>query len=200
MKFSSHTSESPLIDNVYDAIPTAYTTLIFLQCIVSVAAAAMFVPPPRRPDINVQPNAKKAYTIYTLASPQAYKNQIAGVEHATGNNSFVSRVLRVINNRGQSKDTIIGEDGLTFGIKDFTSGGVYKLLKLIDERYPGEVKATFGSFAAFALNAGWLDRHTSKQDDHGLVAERQLRVGLDRILTKSALSWRATRAALVKRL
>ncbi len=157
-------------------------TLALPFCAVS--ADGPFPAPERSPKITDDPAGAKSYTIYKLADDAVRKKQAAIVQRITGNGSFASRVLTVISDHGHSKEftTITGEDGLTFGIKDFTSGGVHPLLALIEERFPGAVALEFGAFAPQAAHKAWLDQHTSAADDHGLVAETGLRVGLDRVL------------------
>jgi hypothetical protein len=144
----------------------------------------------RNPDITTKPtyqdNAAASggqYTEYKLKDAAARKAAVEMVRKVTATNSFVARTLRVITGNGGSKifETITGQDGLTFGVKDFTSGGLLPLLELIEKHHPGEVKAAFGD-QTHVLEKGWLDKHASTRNDHGLVALPEVRVGLDRIL------------------
>jgi hypothetical protein len=96
----------------------------------------------------------------------------------------------MISNYGLSKkfETITGEDGLTFGIKDFTSGGVLPLLQLVNQQDSKAVSRAFGpAMAPNVLSLAWFGAHSSAHDDHGLVAIRDFRVGLDQILDNRAL-------------
>jgi hypothetical protein len=144
----------------------------------------------RNPDITTQPayqnNAGAAggqYTEYKLKDAAARKAAVEMVRKVTAPDSFVARALRVITGNGGSKifETITGQDGLTFGVKDFTSGGLLPLVELIEKRHPGAVKQAFGADTR-VLENGWLATHTSARNDHGLVALAEVRIGLDRIL------------------
>ena len=110
---------------------------------------------------------------------------MAEIRSVTSNGSFISRSLLVISNNGLSKkfETITGEDGLTFGVKDFTSGGVFPLLQLINQQNPEAIETAFGSFTPNVLDRKFLDAKTSRDDDHGLIAIREFRKGLDQILS-----------------
>ena len=147
----------------------------------------------RKPNIGAEPTYRNTsepcgghYTEYELKDSGARKYAVAEVRQVTAADSFVSRTLRVIIGNGGSKTfgTITGQDGLTFGIKDFTSGGLLPLLKLIEQRHPSAVKEAFGPETQ-VLTSGWLPARTSALNDHGLLAIKEIRVGLDRVLSNS---------------
>lgn len=172
--------------------PPQKLAVLCLSLLASTALAAPPKPPyARNPDITTEPNfrnvaepAGSQYTEYHLKDSAVRKHAIAEVQKATGPNSFVARSLRVITGNGGSKifETVTGQDGLTFGIKDFTSGGLLPLLQLIENHHPGAVKAAFGPDTP-VLKSGWLAARTSAVNDHGLIALKDVRVGLDRILS-----------------
>ena len=158
---------------------------------MSSAIAETPKPPARNPDIGTEPRyqdtakpSSAQYTEYKLRDSDIRAYAVAEVRQVTDSDSFVARTLRVITGNGGSKifETITGEDGLTFGIKDFTSGGLLPLLQLIEKNHPGAVKDAFGQQTS-VLKDGWLAAHTSDLNDHGLVAIKEVRVGLDRILS-----------------
>jgi hypothetical protein len=166
-----------------------FTLSGFAVCRLALAEAPK-PPLARNPDITTKPvywnnsNASGGqYTEYKLKDAAARKKAVEMVRKVTATDSFVARTLRVITGNGGSKifETITGQDGLTFGVKDFTSGGLLPLLELIEKHHPGAVKAAF-SDQTHVLEKGWLDRQTSSRNDHGLVALSEVRVGLDRIL------------------
>jgi hypothetical protein len=150
--------------------------------------------PHRNPSIDTEPgHAKGGITEYKLEGSEK-KAAVEDVTRIAGNNNFISRLLLMITNYGESKNfyTITGQDGLTFGIKDFTGGGLTPLMALIQERYPGDVEAAFGKeWANRVLDKVWTNQWTNKdaerkgltKDDKGLVTIREVRIGLDRILT-----------------
>ncbi|WP_395753693.1 hypothetical protein [Prosthecobacter sp.] len=143
---------------------------------------------PRQPGIEQSPHGS-SYTTYDFAHGADRERAVAEVLAVTANGSFISRSLLAITNRGLSKkfETITGEDGLTFGIKDFTSGAVLPLLQVIHQQDAGAVARAFGAeFAAKVLDAHWLKAHTSKSNDQGLIASREFRVGLDVLLSERA--------------
>jgi hypothetical protein len=142
----------------------------------------------RKPPIDSDP-ASKQFTTYDFANNADRERAVAEIRSVTGNGSFISRSLLVISNNGLSKkfETITGEDGLTFGVKDFTSGGVFPLLQLINQQNPEAIETAFGSFTPNVLDRKFLDANTSSRDDHGLIAIREFRKGLDQILTDRAL-------------
>lgn len=145
----------------------------------------------RNPDVVTDPTHKNKlnpkggeYTEYKLKEPAVREFAVAEARAVTGKGSFVARILRVITGNGGSKifETITGQDGLTFGIKDFTSDAVLPLLQLIEKNHPGAVKEAFGDQTQ-VLSNGWLAARKSKINDHGLVALKEIRLGLDRILS-----------------
>ena len=142
----------------------------------------------RKPPIDSDP-ASEQYTTYDFANNADRERAVAEIRSVTSNGSFISRSLLVISNNGLSKkfETITGEDGLTFGVKDFTSGGVFPLLQLINQQNPEAIETAFGSFTPNVLDRKFLDANTSSQDDHGLIAIREFRKGLDQILCDRAL-------------
>jgi hypothetical protein len=149
--------------------------------------------PVRTPDIRVEPTYREKaqptggqYTEYRLKEAEERKKAVADVRRVTGPDSFVARALRVITGNGGSKNflTITGQDGLTFGIKDFTSGGLLPLLQLIETNHHGAVEAAFGKDTP-VLSRNWLKARTSPLNDHGLITIAEVRVGLDRILGDS---------------
>ena len=93
------------------------------------------------------------------------------VLRVAGNGSFVSRCLLVISRHGSSKNfvTITGEDGLTFGIKDFISDSVRSLLLDMEKRAPGTLATVFGSHAGDVVDAKFLAQHTDKATDRGPI-------------------------------
>jgi hypothetical protein len=141
----------------------------------------------RKPSIDSDP-ASKTYTTYDFANNADRDRAVAEIRSVTSNGSFISRSLLMISNNGLSKkfETITGEDGLTFGVKDFTSGGVFPLLQLIDQQNPEAIETAFGPFTPNVLDRKFLDANTSSHDDHGLIAIREFRKGLDQILTDRA--------------
>ena len=162
-----------------------------LVLVTSVMAEAPKPPYVRKPEIGTEPAYRNTvkpsggqYTEYKLKDSEIRKHAVTEVRQVTGADSFVSRTLRVITGNGGSKlfETITGQDGLTFGIKDFTSGGLLPLLKLIEQRHSGAVTEAFGPDTQ-VLKGGWLAARTSALNDHGLVAIKEIRVGLDRILS-----------------
>ncbi len=152
------------------------------------AVGAQAAPLPRKPPIASDPNSSH-YTTYDFANKADRDRAVAEVRSVTENGSFISRSLLMISNRGLSKkfETVTGEDGLTFGIKDFTSGGVLPLLQLINQQDSKAISQAFGpAMAASVLSPAWIKAHTSAHDDRGLVAIRDFRVGLDQILDARA--------------
>jgi hypothetical protein len=156
-----------------------------------VTAEAPKRPYARNPDIVTDPTHRNKpaptggeYTEYKLKEASVREYAITEVRVVTGKKSFVARTLRVITGNGGSKifETITGQDGLTFGIKDFTSDAVLPLLQLIEENHRGAVKEAFGDQTK-VLENGWLAARKSKVNDHGLVALKEIRLGLDRILS-----------------
>lgn len=155
------------------------------------SAEVSSTPYQRSPGIEIAPKySTKAspkhseYTDYALKESEARKIAIEQVRSFTGAKSVLARSLRVITNNGESKifETITGQDGLTFGIKDFTSGGLLPLLKLIEKNHPGSIHAAFGS-GTQVLKGGWIKERISDKNDHGLVALKEIRLGLDQILS-----------------
>lgn len=161
----------------------------FAACLPA-AAEPPKPPPARNPEITTKPAYRNnptasggQYTEYKLKEAAARQGAVAMVRKVTAADSFVARTLRVVTGNGGSKifETITGQDGLTFGVKDFTSGGLLPLLELIEKHHPGAVKAAF-SDQTRVLEKGWLEKQTSSRNDHGLVALSEVRIGLDRIL------------------
>ena len=141
----------------------------------------------RTPSIGSDPHSK-SYTVYEFPHKAEHDPAVAEIRSVASNGSFIARSLLMISDYGLSKnfETITGEDGLTFGVKDFTSGGVFPLLQLVQQQNPLAIQKAFGAFAPNVLSRKWLEAHTSKENDHGLVAIREIRVGLDQILDDRA--------------
>jgi hypothetical protein len=145
----------------------------------------------RFPNINEGPKFRDKdhpsggeYTEYKLKEKDVRAHAIDEVRAVTGSGSFIARSLRVITGNGGSKifETITGEDGLTFGIKDFTSDGLLPLLKLIETNHPGAINGAFGENTK-VLQEGWLAARKSKINDHGLIDIAEVRRGLDVIFS-----------------
>jgi hypothetical protein len=142
----------------------------------------------RNPTIDTQPlhpgGGPSEYTEYKIASAADREAVRQDVLRVAGNGSFVSRCLLVISRHGSSKHfvTITGEDGLTFGIKDFISDSIRSLLLDMEERAPGTLATVFGSHAADVVDANFLARHIEKVTDRGLIGIGWLRVGIDQVL------------------
>ena len=142
----------------------------------------------RNPSIDTPPlhpgGGPSEYTEYKIASAPDRETVRQDVLRVAGNGSFVSRCLLVISRQGSSKNfvTITGEDGLTFGIKDFISDSVRSLLLDMEKRAPGTLAAVFGRHASDAVDANFLARHTEKATDRGLIGIGWLRVGIDQVL------------------
>jgi len=142
----------------------------------------------RNPSIDTPPlhpgGGPSEYTEYKIASAADREAARQDVLRVAGNGSFVSRCLLVISRQGSSKNfvTITGEDGLTFGIKDFISDSVRSLLLDMEKRAPSTLAAVFGSHAGDVVDAKFLARHTSKATDSGLIGIGWLRVGIDQVL------------------
>jgi hypothetical protein len=166
-------------------------SVIFGFGLAFAAVAAPLNPPyARSPHIDQEPNfnhkdhpSGNEYTEYKLKEEHVRAHAIDEVRAVTGAGSFIARSLRVITGNGGSKifETITGEDGLTFGIKDFTSDGLLSLLHLIEKNHPGVVKRAFGENTK-VLEDGWLAAHKSKINDHGLIDIAEVRRGLNVIL------------------
>ena len=135
--------------------------------------------PPRHPG-----GGPSEYTEYKIASAADREAVRQDVLRVAGNGSFVSRCLLVISRQGLSKNfvTITGEDGLTFGIKDFISDSVRSLLLDMEKRAPGTLATVFGSHAGEVVDAKFLAQHTDKATDRGLIGIGWLRVGIDQAL------------------
>lgn len=163
------------------------TALPLAVAVTVMAPPANAAPIPRKPSIDSDPHSS-SYTTYDFANKADRDRAVAEVRSVTNNGSFISRSLLMITNNGLSKkfETITGEDGLTFGIKDFTSGGVFPFLQLVNQQKAQAIPKAFGPFAANVLNQTWLNQHTSAHDDQGLVAIREFRKGLDQILCDRA--------------
>src|ERR1700736_3560296 len=107
------------------------TALLFaLELVLCVCARAI---PPRIPPIEQAPLHPKTST-YTNYKPQPPSRVRDDVLRVTSNNSFISRCLRMISRNGESKnfETITGQDGITFGIKDFaTDDGILSFMRAL---------------------------------------------------------------------
>lgn len=174
--------------NLAPSMSHSFHAAVLLLAVATQAAVADPVSIPRKPGIENDLHSS-SYTTYDFASKEDRDRAVVGVRAVTQNGSFVSRSLLMISNHGLSKkfETITGEDGLTFGVKDFTSGGVLPLLKLINEQDAGAIPKAFGPvLAPKVLQQAWLSEHTSAKDDHGLVALRDFRKGLNQILSDRA--------------
>ena len=142
----------------------------------------------RHPTIDTPPlhpgGGPSQYTEYKIASAADREAVRQDVLRVAGNGSFMSRCLLVISRQGSSKNfvTITGEDGLTFGIKDFISDSVRSLLLDMEKRAPGTLAAAFGSHADDVVDAKFLARNTIKATDRGLIGIGWLRVGIDQLL------------------
>jgi hypothetical protein len=142
----------------------------------------------RNPTIDTPPlhpgGGPSEYTEYKIASAADREAVRQDVLRVAGNGSFVSRCLLVISRQGSSKNfvTITGEDGLTFGIKDFISDSVRSLLLDMEKRAPGTLATVFGSQAGDVVDAKFLAQHTDKATDRGLIGIGWLRVGIDQVL------------------
>jgi hypothetical protein len=142
----------------------------------------------RNPTIDTPPlhpgGGPSEYTEYKIASAADREAVRQDVLRVAGNGSFVSRCLLVISRQGSSKNfvTITGEDGLTFGIKDFISDSVRSLLLDMEKRAPGTLATVFGSHAGDVVDAEFLARHTIKATDRGLIGIGWLRGGIDQVL------------------
>jgi hypothetical protein len=142
----------------------------------------------RNPTIDTPPlhpgGGPSQYTEYKIASAADREAVRQDVLRVAGNGSFVSRCLLVISRQGSSKNfvTITGEDGLTFGIKDFISDSVRSLLLDMEKRAPGTLTTVFGSHADDVVDAKFLAQHTDKATDRGLIGIGWLRVGIDQVL------------------
>lgn len=155
--------------------------------------------PPRTPSIGTDPQHPHS-SQYTEYKPQPPARVKADVTNAISNGSFISRTLGVISRDGSSKnfETITGQDGLTFGIKDFaTDGGIASFFKAVNKAAPGKFSAAFGSHAADLLNdplmgKSWIEKnnaggHGAAANDAGLIRFEWLRRGLDQLLTDPEL-------------
>ena len=78
--------------------------------------------------------------------------------------------------------TITGQDGLTWGIKDFISDSVNPLFTKLDAAWPDVIAAVFGDHADEIRSKHWIKEHTDEHNDRGLVTIQWLRRGLDEIL------------------
>jgi len=78
--------------------------------------------------------------------------------------------------------TITGQDGLTWGIKDFISDSVNPLFTKLDAAWPDVIAAVFGDHADEIRSKHWINEHTDEDNDRGLVTIQWLRRGLDEIL------------------
>ena len=139
----------------------------------------------RIPTIETDPlhPGAKNYTDYQPAAHAERVRARSEVQQVL-NESFIARTLKVITRNGESKnfETITGEDGLTFGIKDFISDTVPSLMKAIHERAPQKLEAAFGARAGDVIPAAWTEAHRSKANDKGIVAIGWFRRGLDQLL------------------
>jgi hypothetical protein len=142
----------------------------------------------RNPTIDTPPlhpgGGASEYTEYKIARVADREAARQDVQRVASNGSFVSRCLLVISRQGSSKNfvTITGEDGLTFGIKDFISDSVRSLLLDMEKRAPGTLATGFGSHAGDAVDAKFLAQHTIKATDRGLIGIGWLRAGIDQVL------------------
>ncbi len=149
-------------------------------------------------------HAEEPYTNY---SPRPYSRAMNDVFNVSRNGSFISRVLRVVtraadadaNSPGEGKnfETITGEDGLTFGITDFT--GVPTFVANLNRAFPDIAQQAFGSNLQNAMSASWYrdnnhgnqwhrdGNHEAGSNDRGAIRTDWLRRGLDEVLTNPAL-------------
>lgn len=145
----------------------------------------------RKPTIAtdpIHPGSSGSYTEYR-PSEASERARIAADVRAVLNDSFIARCLKVITRNGESKnfETITGEDGLTFGIKDFISDTVPNLIGKLRDQSPELLSEVFGEHRDAAVSQTWLRAHTSKKNDEGLVGIRWFREGLDRLLCERGL-------------
>ncbi|MFH0021443.1 hypothetical protein ACFZAC_07495 [Pseudomonas fluorescens] len=132
---------------------------------------------------------------YTVYKPQPASRVQQAVLQACNNGTFVSRCLRVISRGGQSKnfETITGQDGLTFGITDFsTNGGVAEFMELIYAKSPELFHNAFNEHVDNLLDLNWIKSNNAggkgkPANDNGLIKLAWLRKGLDLILTNPVL-------------
>ena len=136
----------------------------------------------------LHPGSSNNYTDYRPAE-LAERTRVTNDVRAVLNDSLVARCLKVITRNGESKnfETITGEDGLTFGIKDFISDTVPALIGKLGNQSPALLTDAFGSHRNDAENPAWIQAHTSKSNDDGLIAVRWFREGLDRLLCERSL-------------
>jgi hypothetical protein len=143
---------------------------------------------PRNPDINTAPRhtgeGPNSYTQYRLRDAADREAACADVVRVAGSGSFVSKCLLMITRHGGSKQflTITGQDGLTWGIKDFISDSVHPVFAKLDATWPDVIDAVFAERADTLRSKDWLVEHADKRNDRGLVTIGWLRRGLDEIL------------------
>ena len=145
----------------------------------------------RKPPIAtdpLHPGSSRNYTEYKPADASERIRVTADVR-AVLNDSFIARCLKVITRNGESKnfETITGQDGLTFGIKDFISDTVPNLIGKLRDRSPALLSDGFGQHREDAESHAWRQAHISKKNDQGLVAVQWFREGLDRLLCERSL-------------
>ncbi|HEY5705746.1 MAG TPA: hypothetical protein VIS96_09245 [Terrimicrobiaceae bacterium] len=144
--------------------------------------------PLRNPDINTAPShagaGPNSYTQYKLRNAADQDTARADVLRVAGNGSFVSKCLLMITRHGSSKQfvTITGQDGLTWGIKDFISDSVHPFFAKLDAALPGVIDSVFAEHADKLRSSQWLNKRIDKRNDRGLVTIGWLRRGLDEIL------------------
>jgi hypothetical protein len=135
--------------------------------------------PLRTPDISTHPQhaggAASQYTEYKLRSLEDRKQARADVLRVAGNRSFVSKTLLIISRHGASKNfvTITGEDGLTFGTKDFISGSLLPLVEAVEVRVPLE-------------RVAWLIGSQMQPRLSGLIPEKKPLSGASSAITPCA--------------
>lgn len=168
---------------------------LFLLSFLLVSTLHAELLPARKPSIETKPRfaGTKNYTDY---KPQPLKRVAADVMAVSNSGSFVSRCLRMLSRDGQSKnfETITGQDGITFGVKDFaTDGGVLSFMQGLKRTHSTEMIVAFGEEnTKHLIDSKWIKEnnaggHGKAANDAGLVRLDWFRKGLDQILTNPAI-------------
>jgi hypothetical protein len=143
---------------------------------------------PRNPDITIAPShageGPNRYTQYKLRDVADRQAASANVVRVAGNGSFVSKCLLIITRHGASKQfiTITGQDGLTWGIKDFISDSVHPFFAKLDAAWTDVIDGVFQEHADEIRSEQWLEEHSDERNDRGLITSGWLRRGLDDVL------------------
>jgi hypothetical protein len=128
---------------------------------------------PRNPDINTAPShaceGPNSYTQYRLREAADREAARADVVRVASSGSFVSKCLLMITRQGSGKQflTITGQDGLTWGIKDFISDSMHPVLRKLDATWPDVIDAVFGEHADKVRSKDWLVEYADKRNDRG---------------------------------